>query len=588
MAFEPVFFALGLGGAAGLALLSRRKAAGDAPSTAWRGLALAADGISAPFFLGIAGAVFTWGYDGLAFVLGLGAGFLLLQLLVAPMLPLAGASSIPDYFAKRYGKTARVAAGFAVVLSMALLLAAELMAAGLAGARLLQVGYGIGVAIAAIALLLCFALRGREVAVRASAILFIVLLVALLAPLVHFSMSNYGVPIPQIAYSNAVWQIQSLEETLLEQDLADPVVLKPLLRPFLTLSPLNSAGLVLALALGIASLPSLLSRHFMKPTVRDARRSAMFALLFVTLLVTAAPALAAYAKFSLLSLIGDRVAFSDLPAWMFNFGNLGLVDICGHAATDAAAVAKACAELPDAPTTLRLQDLTLDPDMITLAAPEMIGFSEIWVGVLAAAALAAALATAGGPLAAIVDGLGGGRDASTESRWEHLAMATAAVAVATFLAAARPTDMLTMATWALTLAAAGLFPALFAGLWWRRANAPGATAAIISGLAITVGYIVATHIFAVGLFDLFSSLSGAGQMAAETFGELKQAWEAAAPGAAKDAAWAALDQHAQSIANLWGIKNLATVVLALPVGIVALVVVSLLTPRQEPVQPRPH
>jgi cation/acetate symporter len=103
-----------------------------------------------------------------------------------------------------------------------------------------------------------------------------------------------------------------------------------------------------------------------------------------------------------------------------------------------------------------------------------------------------------------------------------------------------------------------------------------------------VGYIVATHIFAVGLFDLFSSLSGAGQMAAETFGELKQAWEAAAPGAAKDAAWAALDQHAQSIANLWGIKNLATVVLALPVGIVALVVVSLLTPRQEPVQPRPH
>ncbi|MGZ5851417.1 MAG: hypothetical protein ACXWJH_02455, partial [Hyphomicrobium sp.] len=121
-----------------------------------------------------------------------------------------------------------------------------------------------------------------------------------------------------------------------------------------------------------------------------------------------------------------------------------------------------------------------------------------------------------------------------------------------------------------------------------RANAPGAAAAIISGLAIAAAYIVATHIFAVGFFDSFSSLSGAGQMAAETFGELKQAWETAAPGAAKDAAWAALNQQAQSIANLWGIKNLATVVLALPVGIVALVVVSLVTPRQEPVQPRPH
>ena len=102
------------------------------------------------------------------------------------------------------------------------------------------------------------------------------------------------------------------------------------------------------------------------------------------------------------------------------------------------------------------------------------------------------------------------------------------------------------------------------------------------GKTIAAAYIVATHIFAVGFFDSFSSLSGAGQMAAETFGELKQAWEAAAAGAAKDAAWAALDQHAQSIANLWGIKNLATVVLALPVGMVALIVVSLLTPRRKP------
>ena len=153
---------------------------------------------------------------------------------------------------------------------------------------------------------------------------------------------------PQIAYANAVWQIQSLEETLLEQDLADPAVLKPLLRPFLSLSPLNFVGLVLGLALGMASLPSLLSRHFMTPTVRDARWSAVFALLFATLLVTAAPALAAYAKLSLLSLIGDRVALASLPAWMFTYGNLGLVEICGRAATDAAAVAKACAELPDA------------------------------------------------------------------------------------------------------------------------------------------------------------------------------------------------------------------------------------------------
>jgi len=583
MAFQPVFFALGLATAFGLAFLSRRKAEGRV-SSAVRGLALAADSISAPFYLGLAGAVFTWGYDGLAFVLGLGGGYFLLQLLVAPLLPLAAANSVSDYFGKRYGRTPRVLASFAIVLSMAALLVAQLIAAGLAGAQLLQVNYAVGVAAAAVALLACIAIRGRGATVWAAGVLFIVMLAAFLGPLVHFSTSNYGVPIPQIAYSNTVWQIQSLEEALLEQDLADPAVLKPLLRPFLSLSPVNFLGLILGLALGLASLPNVLSRHFLAPTVppnvHAARWSAVFALLFAALLITAAPALAAYAKLSLLSLVADRIALADLPAWMFSFGNLGLVEICGRAATDVAAVTQACSGLPDATTVLRLQDLTLDPDMITLAAPEITSLGKAWLGALAAAALAAALVTADGPLGSIVDALGGS-DTSGATRWEPLAMAAAAVAVAAVAAVARPAGMLTTATWALTLAAAGLFPALIAGLWWRRANAAGAAAAILAGLTVAILYIGATRFFAVWFFDAFSSLSSAGPMASETFDDLKQAWTAAAPGAAKDAAWLALDAHAQSIANLWGIKNLATVILAVPAGIVSLIVVTLLTPRQE-------
>ncbi|HUJ38311.1 MAG TPA: hypothetical protein VLW88_11610 [Hyphomicrobium sp.] len=579
MAVQPVFFALGLAMAFALALFSRRKAEDDV-SPVFRGLALAADGISAPFFLGIAGAVFTWGYDGLAFVLGLGAGYLLLQLLVAPLLPQAGASSLPDYFGKRFGRVPRKLASLAIALSMGLLLAAQLMAAGLAGARLLQVSYAVGIALAAVALLACSALKGKRVALWGAGVLFLVMLAAYLGPLVTFSTSNYGVPIPQIAYSNTVWQIQSLEETLLEQDLADPAVLKPLLRPFLSLTPVNFLGLTLALALGLSSLPNVLSRHFLAPAARTVRWSAVFALLFATLLITAAPALAAYAKFSLLSLIGDRVALADLPAWLFSFGNLGLVEICGRAATDAAAVAQACAQLADAPPVLRLQDLTLNPDMITLAAPEIIGLDNAWLGGLAAAALAAALITADGPLAAIVNALGAS-DTSGDARWEPLTMAAAAVAVTAVIAVARPADMLTMATWAFTLAAAGLFPALIGGLWWRRANGAGAAAAILTGLAVALIYIGVTRFFAVPLFEALPSLSSAGPMASETFDDLKQAWTAAAPGQVKDAAWLALDQHAQSIANLWGIKNLATVILALPAGILSLIVVSLLTARDE-------
>jgi Na+/proline symporter len=140
--------------------------------------------------------------------------------------------------------------------------------------------------------------------------------------------------------------------------------------------------------------------------------------------------------------------------------------------------------------------------------------------------------------------------------------------------------MLTVATWAFTLAAAGLFPALVAGLWWRRANAFGAAAAMLVGLAVAVFYLVGTRYFAVSFFEVWGSLSSTGPTAREIFGELNEAWIAAAPGAAKDAAWAALEAHAQTIANLWGTNGLATALLALPAAIVALVVVSLATPDE--------
>jgi cation/acetate symporter len=502
----------------------------------------------------------------------------LLQLLIAPHLPLAGASSLPDYFARRYGRIPRLLASCTVVLSMAVLLAAQLMAAGIAGAQLLQVNYTIGVAIAALAVLAGFAIKGHGAGIWTTGVLFVVMLAAYIAPLVQVSTTDYGVPVPQIAYSNAIWQAQSLEENLLEQDLADPEVLKPLLRPFLSLTPMNFFGVVLALSLGMTVLPSVLSRHFLAPNAHVARWSAVFALLFGTLLITAAPALAAYAKVALLSLIGDRISLSALPSWIFSFGNLGLVEICARAATDAAAVAQACAQLPDPPSVLRLQDLTLDPDMITLAMPEIVGLSSAWQGALAAAALAAALLTADRPLGSIIGAFGGG-DASGSSRLEPLLMAAAVVAVAAVIAVARPAGMLTLATWSLTLAAAGLAPSLIAGLWWRRANALGAAAAIVAGLGVALVYIAATRFFAVPFFDTFASLSSAGQMASETFAELKQTWAAAAPGPVKDGAWLALEAHAQSIANLWGITNLATVVLALPVAIVSLVAGSLLTRR---------
>src|SRR5262249_19354355 len=144
----------------------------------------------------------------------------------------------------------------------------------------------------------------------------------------------------------------------------------------------------------------------------------------------------------------------------------------------------ACAALPDPTTILRLQDVALQPDMIALAAPEIAGLAPSITGLFAAAALAAALITAGGPLAATVEALcalvrrgEAGSDAATPA---SVVLAVAVIGIAALAAAARPAGMLMLATWAFTLAGAGLLPALAAGLWWRRASGLGASLALIS------------------------------------------------------------------------------------------------------------
>lgn len=586
-AIDASYLCLGLAAAAAIAVWGRSQArnaaGGDVVPAALGGLALATDTLSAAFFVGLAGAIFTWGHDGLAFGLGLGAGCLLLQLLVAPRLPSSGARSLPEYFALRFpGRTPQMVAGLVVVLSMTLLLVAQLMAGGLVIARMLGIDAAAAISAAAIAMFACFVLRGSGAPGWAKGALFPVLLAAFLVPLVVLSADWYGLPLPQLAYGNALWQIQSLEETLLEQDLADPGVLKPMLTPFLSLNAPNFFGVVLGIAVGTASLPSLLSRHFAMPSAHAARVSSVWALVFVALFLSAVPALAAYARLALLTLIGDHTSLADLPAWLFTYGKLGLVEICGRMATDAAAVTEACAALPDASAVLRLQDLTLDPDMIVLAMAEIVGLDAAMFGLIAAAALAAALVSAGGPLNVIAQVLGCGADAERAKlgRLTPWVAAALALVVAALVAVARPANMLTVATWAFTLAAAGLFPALVAGLWWRRANAYGAAAAMLVGLAVAVFYLVGTRYFAVAFFEVWGSLSSAGPTAREIFGELNEAWIAAAPGAPKDAAWAALEAHAQTIANLWGTNGLATALLALPAAIVALVVVSLAMPTE--------
>ncbi len=549
----------------------------DEAPAAVRGLSLAADTVAAPFLLGLAGAVFAWGYDGLAYGLGLGAGIMLLQLLIAPALPQMGARSVPELFAVRFGGTApRVAAALAVVASMMTLLVAQLMVGRLVIVRLTDIDGRAAIVITCAALVAVHLLRRWFASTWLRAAVFVLMLAALLAPAVQLSAEWYGLPVPQLAYADALSQIQGLEETLLEQELADPAVMKPMLTAFVSLDPLNFLGLVLGVALGLAVLPSVLSRHFMTGSARSARWSAVWALLFAALLLTLTPALAAYAKLAILKLVAVPTALSQLPDWIFTYGRLGLVDICGVPAINAATVAKACAALPDASTVLRLQDLALSPDMITLAVPEITGLGPAMLGLIAVAALAALLVTADGPLSSIVSAFGN----KGQSTVLPCAVMAVALLTAGFIASTHPAPILDVATWALTIAAAALFAPLVIGLWWRRASAPAATVAVLAGLAVCLHYLLATRYLAPGFFETWPTLSSAGPTAREVFGELKNAWVDAAPGPAKDAAWIAFDAHAQGIANWWGIERFSGVFLALPVATAAMVLISLIAPHR--------
>lgn len=590
---DGAYWAIGIATAAAVALAAgqRRLAGGAAPLAG--GLSVATCALTGAFFLAIPGAIFASGHDGLSYGLGLGAGGLLMQLAIAPRFAQSGATSLPDLIARRFPGRVVAILGLAIITaSMVALLVAGLMAAGLVGMRLLGVDFATATVAAACAALACFVVRGSGGSSTANGLLYPLLLAALLLPLVILSAQWFGLPVPQLAYANSLWQLQGIEENLLEQDLADPAFIKPMLTAFLSVTPVNFAGITLGLAAGIAVLPSLLSMPLAGASARNARHTALWGLGFVVLPVTLGPVVAAYARQEIASLIVDRTELGTLPAWVFTYGKLGLVEVCGQAAASVAAVTQACAAVPDAGSSLRLQDVVVAPDVIALALPEIAGLGSWLMGLMAVAVLATVLVTAHAPLSVIVQALGldDGHRSGGHPRTMRLAsyaVATAVIVASTALALLRPASIIDIATWAVVAGAVGLFPAVVAALWWRRANAWGVAAGMIVGISVLAIYLAGRHYLPVPFFEATSLLSSGGASGAEYFSELKDAWLDAEPGAAKDAAWLALDAQARLLADWWGISGPATVLLALPAGLLALIVVSLLTPSQRGVATAP-
>src|SRR5688572_21127842 len=466
----------------------------------YNGMATGADWMSAASFIGMAGSLYLLGYDGLAFVLGWTGGYVLVAILVAPYLRKFGAYTVPDFLSARYGGNFARLIGVVVLFSCSFTyVVAQIFGTGIISSRFLGIDFNVAVYVGLAGILVCSMLGGMRAVTWTQVAQYIVLIIAYLIPAIWMSTVKTGIPIPQLMQGQALQGIAALE--------AAQNIVPGHATPFAHggYDAKNYFLLILCLMVGTASLPHVLMRYFTTPSVREARVSVAWSLLFIFLLYFTAPAYAAFAKWTMLDLVASGLNpanIAEKAGWMLNWAAADntLVQICGKAATDVAAIAAACAE-KGVVGNLSFADINLNADMIVLATPEMAGMPYVVAGLRAAGGLAAALSTADGLLLAIANALSHDiyykmidQNAPTHRRLIVSRVLLVLVALlAAYTASTKPSDILSMVSWAFSLAAGGLFPALVLGVWWKRANATGAVAGMIAGFGITLFYLVMTQ-----------------------------------------------------------------------------------------------
>jgi cation/acetate symporter len=324
-------------------------------------------------------------------------------------------------------------------------------------------------------------------------------------------------------------------------------------------------------------------RYFTTPSVREARQSVAWSLFFIFLLYLSAPAYAAFSKLEVYTNIIGRDIASIRP-WMFTWGELGLIQVCGKNAANLQAVIEACKGIAGHPGVVRFQDFVINTDVIVLSTPEIAGLPYVISGLVAAGGLAAALSTADGLLLAIANALSHDiyykmldPNAPTIRRLTVARVLLFVVAVgAAATASTRPSDILAMVGWAFSLAMAGNFPGLVMGIWWKRATTQGAIAGIIAGFGLCIFYLVVTRYFpgaGVKFFGMTSLLNPA--TGAPVIPDLAKAM--ALPNAMES-----FPTLAHPLANKVGWFNLNNIncgLLGMPLGFLVIYVVSLMTPE---------
>lgn len=471
--------------------------AGRQVPTVFNGMATAADWMSGASFVALAGGIYFGGHGYMALLVGWTGGYVLVASLMAPYLRKFGCYTVPDFIGTRYGgNVARLCAVVVLVVASFTYVTAQINATGTIASRALQIPFEVGVWFGLSGILLCSMLGGMRAVTWTQVAQYIVLIVAYLVPV--FWMSNkqgFGL-IPQFVYGDAVMRITELEALhglgSLEVVEGAKAGLKALTKPFVQASTGDYAQfkfvtLVLCMMAGTASLPHVLMRYFTTPSVKAARQSVAWSLLFIFLLYFTAPALATFTKLQILDpelatgIIGKLIVDVEALTWIQKWSNVGMLQII-----DA-----------NGDGILQLNEFFMRTGIVVLATPEIAGLPYVISGLVAAGGMAAAMSTADGLLLAIANALSHDLyykiidpKAETKTRLIVARILLVVIGVAgAFVASLKLTGILGSVVWAFDFACSGLFFPIVLGIWWKRANRQGAIAGMILGFTAGTWYL---------------------------------------------------------------------------------------------------
>ena len=456
------------------------------------GMAIGADWMSAASFISMAGLIAFLGYGGSVFLMGWTGGYVLLAMLLAPYMRKHGKFTVPEFIADRYySKTARIVAVMCLIIASLTYIIGQMKGVGVAFSRFLEVDYGLGLAIGMAVVWFYAVLGGMKGITYTQIAQYVVMIFAYTIPAVFISLQLTGNPIPQLglgstlADGSGVFLLDKLDQVVTELGFKE-----------YTTDNMNGSldmfAYTMSLMIGTAGLPHVIMRFFTVPSAKAARSSAGYALVFISLLYTVAPAVGAMARLNLMSTIepttGQHLAYSERPQWFKDWEKTGLLEF-----EDKNGDGKIQYSADKATNEM----VKVDNDIMVLANPAIANLPNWVIALVAAGGLAAALSTAAGLLLAISSSIShdlmkGVLTPNLSEKNELLTgriVMTLAILVSGYLGLNPPGFAAGTVALAFGLAASSIFPALMMGIFSKKMSGTAAIAGMCSGIGVTMLYV---------------------------------------------------------------------------------------------------